>query len=103
LLETQLKTNGETIDVWEAKLRARHGQNLQVVYWHWLAGRYTINPYLSKLYEAKAKLFGQARDGAVIMLVTAVADDAEGTQEVLQQFSNDMLPKIQQQLNAIAN
>lgn len=100
--ETQLQVNGEAVTVWQGQLRANHGQNLQVVYWHWLGGRYSINPYLSKMYEAKAKLLGQPRDGAVILMATEFVEDAMPAQATLQQFANDMLPLVQQQLNAVA-
>jgi len=99
--EAQLNASGKTIDVWQAKLRSVQGENLQVVYWHWLDGRYTINPYLSKLYDAKAKLLGQDRDGAVIILVTEQHEASDTALSDLQQFANDMLPEIQQQLNSI--
>lgn len=100
--EMQFQVNGQTIDVWQGRLRANHGQNLQVVYWHWLGGQYSINPYLSKLLEAKAKLLGQARDGAVILMATEFADETTLAQASLQQFTEDMLPLVQQQLNAVA-
>jgi len=100
--EMPFQVNGQTIDVWQSRLRANHGQNLQVVYWHWLGGQYSINPYLSKLLEAKAKLLGQPRDGAVILMATEFADETTSAQTSLQQFAEDMLPLVQQQLNAIA-
>lgn len=98
----QMQINGQTIDVWQGRLRASHGQNLQVVYWHWLGDHYTTNPYLSKLFEAKAKLLGQPRDGAVIMMATEFIDDAEDPRARLQRFAEAMLPVIQRQLDRIA-
>jgi len=97
-----MQINGQTIDVWQGKLRATHGQNLQVVYWHWLGGHYTTNPYLSKLYLARARLLGQPRDGAVILLATEFAEDTEAAKITLQKFATDMLPAIQQQLDEVA-
>ncbi|HHJ81131.1 MAG TPA: exosortase A [Candidatus Tenderia electrophaga] len=100
--EMQFQVNDQNIDVWQGRLRANHGQNLQVVYWHWLGGQYSINPYLSKLIEAKAKLLGQPRDGAVILLATEFDDDTDSALASLQQFAEDMLPLVQQQLDAVA-
>jgi len=100
--EMPFQVNGQTIDVWQARLRANHGQNLQVVYWHWLGGQYSINPYLSKLLEAKAKLLGQPRDGAVILMTTEFDDETSLAKASLQKFAEDMLPQVQQQLNTVA-
>lgn len=101
--QMRLQINGRDIDVWTGRLRASHGQNLEVIYWHWLGGRYTINPYFSKLLDARAKLLGQPRDGAVILLATDLVDgDTDKALGTLQQFATAMLPGIQKQLNAIA-
>ncbi len=96
------RVNDQSIDVWQGRLRANHGQNLQVVYWHWLGGQYSINPYLSKVYEAKAKLLGLPRDGAVILLATEFDDNTGLALASLQQFAEDVLPLVQQQLDAVA-
>ena len=100
--EAELEINGQVVDVWQGRLRATHGQNLQVMYWHWLGGRFITNPYLSKLLVAKAKLLGQPRDGAVIVLATEYAEVSENAKVRLQQFAAAMLPAIRLQLDRVA-
>jgi exosortase A len=56
--------------------RAASGRSARVVwYWYWIDGRFTGNPYLAKLLQAKAKLLGGQQAAAII----AVAIDDTGT------------------------
>ena len=41
-----------------------------VWYWYWVDGRFTANPYVAKLLQVKARLFGGVRSAAVIAVAT---------------------------------
>ena len=72
-----LITNGSTdiaasngmLTIGESTLRSTRG-NLLVWSWYWVDGKYTSNGYLAKLYQAKAKLLGDADDAAAIFVYT---------------------------------
>jgi exosortase A len=78
--------------------------NSRLLVWSWnsLGGTYTINPYLAKLLLAKAKLFGQRDDGAVIIITAPYESTPESAALSLQSFADDMLPAIDASLNEIA-
>jgi len=62
--------------VFESRMQSV-GQDLLVWRWYWIAGHYTVNPYLGKLYEALGVLGGQGRPGAGIVLATPLDEDPE--------------------------
>jgi exosortase A len=78
--------------------------NNRLLIWSWnsMGGIYTINPYLAKLILAKAKLFGQRDDGAVIIIAAPYEGTPESAAVSLQSFTNDMLPAIDASLNEVA-
>jgi exosortase A len=94
-----LRGKNETIQ--QTLLRA---PNNRLLIWSWnnLGGIYTTNPYLAKLLLAKAKLFGQRDDGAVIIISTPYEGTLESAALSLQSFANDMLPAIDANLNEVA-
>ena len=56
-------------------------------YWYWIDGRFTANPYLAKLLEAKTKLMGGNQAAAVIAVSTFYDDDPTKAVETLRQFT----------------
>ena len=94
-----LRGTNETIQ--QTLLRA---PNNRLLIWSWnsLGGTYTTNPYLAKLLLAKAKLFGQRDDGAVVIITAPYEGTPESAASSLQSFANDMLPAIDASLNEVA-
>lgn len=90
-LEISLGNRRETIQ--QTLLRSPN-QRLSVWNWNSLLGTYTINPYLSKLLLAKAKLFGQQDDAAAIIIAAPYEDSPETAALAMQAFIQDMLPAI---------
>lgn len=77
-----------------------HGeQRLLIWHWYWLAGRWTTNDYLAKLYLVLARLSGRGDDSAVVMAYAPFARgeraEAEGR---LETFTREMRPSITQTL-----
>jgi len=96
-----ISIRGKNETIQQTLLRA---PNNRLLIWSWnsLGGTYTINPYLAKLLLAKAKLFGQRDDGAVIIITAPYEGTPESAAVSLQSFTNDMLPAIDASLNEVA-
>lgn len=90
-LEISLGNRRETIQ--QTFLRSPN-QRLSVWNWNSMLGTYTINPYLSKLLLAKAKLFGQRDDAAAIIIAAPYEESPETAALAMQAFIQDMLPGI---------
>jgi EpsI family protein len=56
--------------------------------WNWVADSYTSNPYLAKLLEAQARLFGGERAAAAIVIATDYIEKPTEATPVLQDFLN---------------
>lgn len=71
-----------------------------VLVWSWyrVDDRYTANPYLAKLLEAKQQLIDGHRHGTRIFLATPVGEDPVAARQVLQTFINDYRGAIEQAL-----
>jgi len=82
--ETQLHSRQTSLLVWD---------------WFWVDGRYTSNPYIAKLLEAKARLLGSSRSAAAIVIATPYEIQPEPAAERLQKFVNEMLPSIEATLH----
>lgn len=98
----EFEVDDQALSVMRGRLRATHGQQLAIVYWYWLGDTYTTNPYWAKWLEAKAKLLGQPRDSAVIMMVTEYDERIDEAMPVLQQFSAEILPEVEKLLQDVA-
>ena len=99
--QRKISLRGKNGMIQQTLLRA---PNNRLLIWSWnsLGGTYTINPYLAKLLLAKAKLFGQRDDGAVIIIAAPYEGTPESAAVSLQSFTNDMLPAIDASLNEVA-
>ena len=62
-------------------------------------GRFVLGPQKAMINVGSV---GQPRDGAVILMATEFDDETSLAKASLQKFAEDMLPQVQQQLNAIA-
>jgi len=89
---------GKPIKVRVTRLRSPD-TNLLVWHWLWIGEHYVSNPYVAKLYEVKAKLFGTRTDGAAIIVVTEFEDKEAPSAATLQRFLDHMLPSIEATLN----
>jgi len=89
---------GQSHQVRKARMRSIHGQNLLVLYWDWIGGRFSTNPYLAKALEAKQTLLGQRRDAAAIILFAEYDDSTDQQEALIQSFVDDMLPAIETSL-----
>lgn len=97
LREISVRLGGEAKSVYESELRSS-GQELVAWYWYWIAERHLANPYEAKVYEALAKLFGQGREGAGIVVFTGQRGDLDAARARLQRFLDDMLSAVEQSL-----
>jgi len=97
----KISLSGKDETILQTLLRA--GNNRLLIWsWNSLKGTYTTNPYLAKLLLAKAKLFGQQDDGAVIIIAAPYEGTPEAAASSLQSFVNDMLPAIDSSINEVA-
>ncbi|HLI11946.1 MAG TPA: exosortase A [Alphaproteobacteria bacterium] len=55
-------------------------------YWYWIDGRYVGNPYVAKLLQLKAKLFGGQRTAAIITIATDYVGDPALAEHTLSSF-----------------
>ena len=67
-------------------------QDLLVVYWYWVDGRFTADPYLAKLLELKAKLLGGVSAAGVIALAAPYEETVPATLRTLQDFLDNLEP-----------
>lgn len=96
-VSTSVQLADSSMDVTEAQLRSVD-HRLLVWTWYWIGGSYTDNAYLAKLYQAKAKLFNQGDDAAVIFVYTRYDDKVEPARELLRDFSAAIVPVIKSTL-----
>ncbi len=60
--------------------------------WYWIDGRFTASPYLAKLYELRAKLFGGIDGAAVVALAADYGERREEAVETLRDFLRAVEP-----------
>lgn len=67
--------------------------------WHlmWVGGRWTVSPIAAKVGQALDSLLGRGDDGAVVLLTTPLADDADAT---LAKFAGAHLELVDGMLSA---
>lgn len=73
-------------------------QNVLVWSWYLIDGRYTTNPYLIKLLEAKQQIFDGGRQGTRLFIATPVGDDRQQARQALQHFITAHLTGIEASL-----
>ena len=62
-------------------------QRRLIWYWYWVDGRFTGNPYLAKLLQAKVKLIGGWQPSAVIVTAVDFDDTPAAASRALRQFA----------------
>ena len=65
----EVVVEGQSLHVQEHIIRSSFGTRL-VWSWYWVDGRFTSSPYLAKLLQAKAQLFGRPRHSAILAVGT---------------------------------
>ncbi|HYM02645.1 MAG TPA: exosortase A [Stellaceae bacterium] len=58
-----------------------------VWFWYWIDGRFTGNPYVAKLLEAKVKILGGEQASAIVTIDTTYQDDAATAERALRDFA----------------
>jgi len=66
------------------------GSGYIIWYWYWIDGRFTGNPYLAKLLEAKVKLLGGDPKAAIIAIGADYADNASKAETTLGDFASTL-------------
>ncbi|MES2564884.1 MAG: exosortase A [Pseudomonadota bacterium] len=89
-----VSVNNESLTVVAAELRGPPAKRLLVWRWYRVDGRYTTNPYVAKLLQARSKLLGRGDAGAVIIVYTELMGSREQATNRLEEFVTAMLPGI---------
>ena len=72
-------------------VRAAAGRATRVIwYWYWVDGRFTGNPYVAKLLQAKAKLLGGAPAAAIIVTEIDADDGVDEAEDALAKFLSSL-------------
>lgn len=96
-----IKTAAGGMEIQQTRLRSA-SQKLLVWHWNWLNGEHTLNPYLAKVLEAKAKLLQAPDDAAAVIVAAPYEDKPEQAATVLEEFARDMSRSIEASLEAAA-
>lgn len=94
-----IETAAGEMEIQQTKLRSA-SKKLLVWHWNWLNGEHTLNQYVAKLLEAKAKLLQAPDDAAAVIIAAPYEGQPEQAAEVLRDFFNDMQPSIGRSLDA---
>ncbi|ENO93387.1 exosortase 1 [Thauera sp. 28] len=79
------------------------GRRMMVWYTNWIDGRWTVSPYVAKVYLALSRLTGEGDDSAVVMFSTAYVEGHGETGEArLKAFIEDAGPALQSMLQQTA-
>ena len=81
----EIRVNGQSLTVRENRLRSTVANRL-IWSWYWVDGRFTSNPYLAKLFHAKAKLFGGPRHSALLAVGTDYEYEKTDATKILEDF-----------------
>nr|BAL54421.1 hypothetical conserved protein [uncultured Gammaproteobacteria bacterium] len=88
---------GQSLKVREGLLQSALAK-LLVWRWNWVSSTFTVSEPLAKLLEAKDKLLGRPQDAAGIVIATAFEDDQRKAVAALRDFTEAMLPELEQAL-----
>lgn len=95
--ETKVNLHDKSRTVSEFHLSSAH-QDLLIWQWNWIAGYYTVNPYIGKLLQVGAQLFGKSNEGSAVVIYTPIETNKEDARAAMQHFINAMLPAIEARL-----
>ena len=82
----KLDVGGEDLSVQFVRSVGKSGGNL-IFYWYWIDRRFTGNPYLAKLLEAKVKLLGGDPHAAIIAIGASYDDNVASAVNGLTNFA----------------
>lgn len=74
-------------------------QRLLVWSWYRIDGRYTSNPYIGKLLEARQHIFDGRRSGTRVFIATPASEDPTPARKKLQSFIDSHWPDIEASLD----
>ncbi|AFL76064.1 exosortase 1 [Thiocystis violascens DSM 198] len=97
---TQARIAGEDVTLSESQIQSS-GQKLLVWNWYWIDGHHVANDYVAKLFETLAVILGRDHRQAGIVLYTPMGAKAEPARERLRRFTEEMLPAIDDRLDAM--
>lgn len=86
-----LRIDGDPMDVPCMRL-ADNDSPLLVCSWYWVDGKFTGNPIMAKLYQAKARLWGGQPAAAIVAVATRDRNATGESRGVLQRFLRDVAP-----------
>ena len=90
-----LPIDGDPMEV--SCMRVANGDSpLLVCSWYWVDGKFTGNPIVAKLYQARARLWGGQPAAAIVAVATRDQHASGEARDVLQRFLRDITP-----LNAV--
>jgi len=87
----------DVIDISKAIVKSGSDEFL-VVYFYIVDGVISVNPYTSKLREAKARVFGGDESASIVSVATPVLDSIVGSEQILKEFLADMLEPLKKSL-----
>ena len=83
--------DGQSLNVRYARMVS--GNKKRVAwYWYWVDGRYTSDPRVAKLLQAKSVLFGGTAAAAAIVVSTEYRDSPEEAEKVLSDYLGNLAP-----------
>lgn len=94
----EVEASKEPLQISESTLRSMRG-NLVVWTWYWVDGSFTSNIYLAKIYQAKAKLFGESDDAAAIFVYAPYDGKPEDAKQILREFVSAAFGSIRSSLS----
>jgi len=93
----QAVLDNQSLTIRTTELRGQDSTRLAVWQWYWINGHLTASDHVAKALTALNRLLGRGDDSAVIV-VYAFKDSAGGPDALLERFSVEAMPKIEQAL-----
>ena len=89
VLSENLRTatvDGHPLKIQESIIRSSSDGTRLVWHWYWVEGQFTSNPFWAKLLQVKAKLWGQKKGAALIIVSTNLTKPPTESVKTLQNF-----------------
>ena len=105
--ETSASLHVETIGAQNIKIKESKikgvGHTVLVWQWYWVDGKFMVNSYQGKLWQAKQKLLMQGDDGAVLIFYAPYEENPEKARATMRDFLNANLPELETILHQSKN
>ncbi len=95
--ESLIGIGTEQFRIRQALLKSTRGR-LLAWEWYWVDGRWTSNPYMAKLLEAKSRMLRGVDDAAVVVVAAPYITSPQEASGTLGNFLRDSLPEIEHML-----